>query len=347
MSKFKVVILGLENDPLEQERSELAGLDAEIVQARPESDGEAMELVKEADAVMVMGNWGRKPIIDATTKCKIMAVYSHGFNNIDVEALVEKRIILTNSAGMCAEEVSDQAAAFILALNRSVVQTTEDVRKGVWDRHKYYPVVPLDQCKLSIIGFGNIARRLARKMSAWRMDIAVYDPYCPPWVAEEYGVPQLETLNEAFRFGDYVTVIVPLNDETHHFIGKEQFDQMKSSAYFVNVCRGQVVDEQALISALQSGKIRGAGLDVFEEEPASPDNPLLKMSNVICAPHIAGTSIRSEWLSRQRAAQQVASALRGEWPHAVQNPEVAALIEEDRKAAKTSAGKIAGAAAFK
>ncbi len=327
MAKLKVVVLGAENDPLSYERAEMKDLDITFVQAKPKSDGEAMEIVRDADAVMLRGDWGREPIINATSKCQVMAVYSHGFNHIDVDAINEKGIILTNSTGMCAEEVSNQAVTFILALNRQVVQSTNNMRKGVWDRQNLLPIEPLDEQVLGQVGFGNIGRQVVRKMSGWRMKTLVYDPYIPPWIIKEYGVEQVFDLNELCRRADYVSVVVPLNDETFHMIGEEQFKNMKRSAYFVNVCRGSVHDEKALIKALQTKLIRGAGLDVFEKEPVDPKNPLLQMENVITAPHLAGASTRSAWLSRQRAAQQVASVLRGEWPMGAQNPIVASKIE--------------------
>lgn len=326
MPKLKVVVLGAENDPLTYEKAEMKDLEVEFVQAKPKSDGEAMEIVRDADAVMLRGDWGREPIINATTKCQVMAVYSHGFNHVDVEAMNEKGIILTNGTGMCAEEVSNQAVAFILALNRQVVQSTNNLRKGVWDRSNLVPIDPLDQMVLGQIGFGNIGRQVVRKMSGWRMKTIVYDPYIPPWIIQEYGVEQVFELDEIFERADYISVVVPLNDETFHMIGEQQFRKMKKAAFFVNVCRGSVVDEKALIKALQQKWFRGAGLDVFEQEPVDPKNPLLQMENVITAPHLAGSSTRSAWLSRQRAAQQVASVLRGEWPMGAQNPVVASKI---------------------
>jgi phosphoglycerate dehydrogenase-like enzyme len=144
-------------------------------------------------------------------------------------------------------------------------------------------------------------------------------------------VEQVFELNELFERSDYVVVVVPLNSETFHMIGKEQFDLMKDSAYYINVCRGSVNDEPALIEALQQGKMRGAGLDVFEQEPVDPNNPLLQMNNVITAPHLAGASTRSVWLARQRASQQVAAVLRGEWPSAGQNPEVTSKLDEKKR----------------
>ena len=204
------------------------------------------------------------------------------------------------------------------------------------------PIEPIDEQTLGIIGFGNIGRQVARKLGqGWRMETLVYDPYVEPWIISEYGVEQVFEINELCERSDYIIVVVPLNSETFHMIGEEQFDHMKESAYFINVCRGSVVDEPAMIEALQSGKIRGAGLDVFEQEPVDPSNPLLQMNNVITAPHLAGASTRSAWLARQRASQQVAAVLRGQWPSAGQNPEVASKLDEKRRM-PGSQGKITG-----
>ena len=122
------------------------------------------------------------------------------------------------------------------------------------------------------------------------MDVIAYDPYLPPWIAREYRVRLVGSLEELARDSDFVSVHTPLNRQTEKLLGESFFKAMKQTAYFVNTCRGPVVDEAALIKALDGGEIAGAGLDVFEEEPTSPDNPLLKMDNVIATPHSAGSS---------------------------------------------------------
>ena len=332
MAKHKVVILNTDpNLSTSYEEAEFAGMDIELAVERPESEGEAIEAVRDADAIMMRAPWGTDAVIRAATKAKVVAVYGHGFDNIDVEACNDMGIIVTNSAGICAEEVSDQAVAMCLALNRQIVSTTIRLREtGEWDRTEFLPIQPFDTQVLGIVGFGNIGRRLARKLGAgWRMETIVYDPYTPPWIVEEYGVEQVFDLNELCSRADYVVVVVPLNRETRHMIGEEQFDQMKTSGYYVNVCRGGVTDEAALISALKQGKIRGAGIDVFEQEPVDPSNPLLQMDNVITSLHLAGTSTRSAWMMPSRASQQVAAVLRGEWPSAAQNGEIANKHEND------------------
>jgi D-3-phosphoglycerate dehydrogenase len=301
-----------------------------------------MEAVRGADAIMMRGGWGSEQVIKAADQAQVLAVYSHGFNHIDVDAATDMGIIVTNGAGMCAEEVSNQAVTMTLALNRHTVQSTLQLREGRWNAAEFGPTEPIDEQTLGIVGFGNIGRQVARKLGqGWRMETIVYDPYIEPWIITEYGVEQVFELNELFKRSDYVIVVVPLNAETFHMIGKEQFDVMKESAYYINTCRGSVNDEPALIEALQQGKIRGAGLDVFEQEPVDPNNPLLQMKNVITAPHSAGQSTRSGWLARQRASQQVAAVLRGEWPSAGQNPEVTSKLDSKTRQ-PGSAGLITG-----
>jgi phosphoglycerate dehydrogenase-like enzyme len=343
MAKQRVVVLGpTTDDPLHHERAEMADLDVEFIQEAPQSEGEAIEAVRGADAIMMKGGWGTEQVIRAADDAKVLAVYSHGFNHIDVEAATDMGIIVTNGAGMCAEEVSNQAVTMALSLNRHVVQSTLQLRDGRWDASEFSPIEPIDEQTLGIIGFGNIGRQVARKLGqGWRMDTLVYDPYIEPWIIKEHNVEQVFEINDLCSRADVIVVVVPLNTETFHMIGAEQFDVMKASTYFVNVCRGSVVDEPAMIAALQAGKIRGAGLDVFEQEPVDPANPLLQMSNVITAPHLAGQSTRSAWLSRQRASQQVAAVLRGEWPSAGQNPEVTSKLDEKSRM-PGSAGLISG-----
>ena len=204
MTRHKVVILGSEDASIELERAELADLDVEFVQANPQSEGEAMEVVKDADAIMTRAGWGTAPVLNAAERCQVLATYSHGFDNIDVESCTDNGIILTNSAGMCAEEVSDQAVAFILALNRHVVQATEHVRSGEWDR-LVFDTDPLDSQVLGLVGFGNIARLVARKMTGWGMETVVFDPYASPWVIKEYRAEQVFDLNELCAVADYLT----------------------------------------------------------------------------------------------------------------------------------------------
>ena len=184
-----------------------------------------------------------------------------------------------------------------------------------------------------IVGLGNIARATARRASAFNMDVISYDPFVAPWHAREYRVELVDSLGELASRSDFVSVLVPLNDGTRKLIGESFFKAMKPTAYFINTCRGPVVDEAALIGALETGEIAGAGLDVFEQEPTPADNPLLRMDNVIVTPHSAGTSSVSVTDANIQIGQEVARVLRGAWPMSLVNPEVRGRIEERRATA--------------
>jgi phosphoglycerate dehydrogenase-like enzyme len=179
---------------------------------------------------------------------------------------------------------------------------------------------------VGIVGFGWIGRALARKCKALGMNVLVHDPYVGRWLAVEYGI-RLVSKQELLESADYVSMHVPHLPGTHHWIDAGALQSMKSTAYLVNTARGPVVDELALIAALRTGEIAGAGIDVFEEEPPSPNNPLLSMDNVICTPHIAGSSEIGWATIRRRAGEEAARLLRGQRPEVVVNPEVLGRIE--------------------
>jgi len=189
------------------------------------------------------------------------------------------------------------------------------------------PLPPIDGQTLGLVGLGDIARATARKAQVFGLEIISYDPYVTPWDAKEYKVELVASLDDLARRSDFVSVHVPLNDETRKLLGAPFFKAMKPTAYFINTCRGPAVDEQALIQALQNGELAGAGLDVFEQEPTPSDNPLLKMDNVIVTPHSAGGSEASRVAAPTQIGQEAARILKGTWPMSLVNPEVRASIE--------------------
>ena len=156
----------------------MADLDVEFVKANPRSEGEAMEIVKDADAILNRAGWGSEQFIKSTKHCKVLAVYSHGFNHIDAEAATEHGMMVTNGAGMCAEEVSNQAVAFTLALNRQVVQYTLQLRNGgKWNGQEFGPIEPLDEQTLGIIGFGNVGKRFAEMCHGLGLKILIVSKF--------------------------------------------------------------------------------------------------------------------------------------------------------------------------
>ena len=307
----------------------LEGLDYELDINIVETPGEIIEAIKGADVILNGGVSMPKEVIDEIDTAQAIIVGSHGFNHIDHKAATEKNVMIVNCAGFCTEEVSNHAILMVMACAKKLTILNDMVKRGKWGvetRNILMPMAPIDGQTLGLVAFGNIARAVSRKAQALGMDVNTYDPYCPPWITKEYRVRPVATLEELAADSDFVSVHTPLNDETRQLIGEPFFKAMKSAAYFVNTCRGATVDEAALIRALQNGEIAGAGLDVFEEEPTSPDNPLLKMDNVIVTPHSAGSSNNSRVLSPLRVGQETARLLRGNWPMSIVNPEVRANI---------------------
>lgn len=307
----------------------LEGLDYELDINIVETPGEIIEAIKGADVILNGGVEMPKAVIDEIDTAQAIIVGSHGFNHIDHNAATEKNVMVVNCAGFCTEEVSNHAILMIMACAKKLTILNNLVKDGKWGtetRNAIMPMAPIDGQTLGLVAFGNIARAVSRKAQALGMDVITYDPYCAPWVTKEYRVRPVATLDELAADSDFISVHTPLNDETKKLIGASFFKAMKPTAYFVNTCRGPTVDEAALIQALQSGEITGAGLDVFEEEPTSPDNPLLKMDNVIVTPHSAGSSNNSRVRSPLRVGQETARLLNGKWPMSVVNPEVRANL---------------------
>ena len=307
----------------------LEGIDYELDVHIVDSPGEIIEAVKGADVILNGGVPMPKEVIDEIDTAQAIIVGSHGFNHIDHNAATEKGVMIINCAGFCTEEVSNHAILLLMACAKKLTLLHNLVRQGKWGaetRAQLMPMAPIDGQTLGLVAFGNIARATARKAQALGMDVITYDPYCPPWVTKEYRVRPIATLEELAAESDFVSMHTPLNDETRQLVGESFFKAMKQTAYFVNTCRGQTVDEAALIRALQSGEIAGAGLDVFEQEPTPADNPLLKMDNVIVTPHSAGSSNLSRVRSPNRVGSETARVLKGSWPMSVVNPEVRAKM---------------------
>ena len=298
------------------------GLDVEIVSVTCRDKAEVLEAVRDADVVMIGGFRVDAEVIAAMDRARAICGFAHGFDAIDLEAATRAGILVTNAARMCHLEVATHAAALILALNRKIVQYDRAMRSGVWDRPAGRPIPPLEGQAAGLIGLGAIGQALARRLQPFGLHVLAHDPYVEAMVAREVGVRLVGDLPSLLRESDYVSIQVPFGRQTRHLMGEREFRAMKPTAYFVNCCRGGVVDEQALTHALQEGWIAGAGLDVFEKEPTDPANPLLRMDQVVATPHAAGESTESAAYATRVASQQAAAVLRGEWPDRVVNPAV-------------------------
>ncbi len=217
------------------------------------------------------------------------------------------------------QEVSDHALSFLLAHYRKLFSLDHNMRKGSWGYKSVVPIKRLSECTLGVIGFGRIAQLFVTKAKAFQFkEILVHDPYVPEAIIVQYGAKPTDLDNITIN-SDYISLHAPLNDETMHMIDENRFSKMKPKAFIINVGRGSLIDEKALIKALDLGWIAGAGLDVFEDEPLAINSPLLKIRNVILSPHSAWYSEQALSDLQVMAAEEVVRVLSGEKPRSAVN----------------------------
>jgi len=259
-------------------------------------------------------------------RCKGLVSFGHGFDHLDLDAATRNGVILANTASFGTEEVSNHTLMHFLVCARKFVLHDKLVRSGTWSRKNLGPMGHIAGQVFGIVGLGDIGRAVARKAKAFGVHVIAYDPYVASWDALEYGVEMMESLDELCRRSDYISVHVYLNPETRYLISRAQFAVMKPTAYLINCARGGVVDEGALIEALQSQRIAGAGLDVFEKEPVDPANPLLRMDNVSVTNHYASYSEVAWERAQTQLGEEAVRIATGMWPLSLINPEVRHVV---------------------
>ncbi|MBE4906872.1 C-terminal binding protein [Bacillus luteolus] len=321
MSHFKVLVTDYEYETFAPEKEVLDKLGLELTFAQCRTEDDVIEAARDADALINQYAPISRRVIESLEKCKVISRYGVGFNTIDIEAATEKGIIVGNVTDYCLDEVSDHAMALILSCARKVTLMNNEVKKGNWNFNVAVPIFRLRGRTLGLVGFGNIPQTVAKKAQAFGLDVIAFDPYVPEEVAKQANV-ELVTLDELCERSDFISVHAPLNQHTQGMISHEQFNKMKKEAFIINTARGPVIDEAALIAALQEGKIAGAGLDVVEVEPIEATNPLLQMDNVILNPHSAFYSVEAETELKRKTAENVADVLSGYYPTYLVNRDV-------------------------
>lgn len=248
---------------------------------------------------------------------KVISNVSVGYNNFDVEAMKKRNVVGTNTPSVLDETVADLAFALILSTARRIVELDRFVKEGNWKPTTHYSETygkDVSGSTLGIIGMGRIGEAIARRGKfGFNMDILYHNRSRKPEAEEKYEAEYCD-LSSLLKRSDYVLLMTPLTNETFQLIGREEFKLMKKSAIFINVSRGQTVDEKALIHALENEEIYGAGLDVYEQEPVDVDNPLLKMKNVVTVPHIGSATAQTEDAMSMRAAENLVAVLTGKAP---------------------------------
>ena len=313
---------------LDTERELLAAAGHELVfEGNVTAPDDVRARVAGADAVLNCYTAMPREVIEALDGCRIIARYGIGIDTIDLEEASARRILVTNVPDYCIDEVSDHALALILALARGVARLDRSVRGGSWSTADAPPIHRLRGRVLGLVGFGRIARALAVKAAAVGFTVVASDPYVPDELVRAAGV-EPRSLEDLFAEADVLSIHAPLTEGTRHLIGADAIARMKPGAIVVNTSRGPLVDRAALLEALESGRLGGAGLDVLETEPPDPADPLLTHPNVVVTPHAAFMSIESVAELRRKAAEQVVIALAGDTPPYAVNAEAVAAAGE-------------------
>ena len=313
MAKYKVVVSDNRHGDYSIEAAVLKPVDAEVVIEDCSTVEEMIIACRDADGVLLDQAPMPAQVIESMTKCKVVSRYGVGYDNVDVEACTKKKIYVANVPDYCMEDVSDHAMALFYSCVRRITLRDKQVRQGGWnmDRSGIYRI---KDRVFALIGFGNIARCLVRKLSGLGLKkVLVYDPYVSKEIIEASSAQKtdLETL---LTEADYISLNVPVTPETKGIINKKAFSLMKNSAILINTARGPLVDEEALIDALSTGKIAFAGLDTHNKEPLPADSPLLKMDNCILTDHVGFYSVESMKELHTKIAQNIKAVLEGGKP---------------------------------
>ena len=320
---FMVAITDYVFPSLEPERAVLASLGVELRPQQCRSEEEIIALTHDADAILNCYAKMTARVIEGLKRCRIIARYGIGVDNVDLAAATRAGILVTNVPDYCIDEVSDHALALLLALARHVAAADAAVKTGAWDVVAHANIRRLRGQPMGLLGFGKIAKAVALKVQPLGMRVLVYDPYVDSAVIGGQG-GEAASFDKLLAESDAISIHVPLTTETRHLIGERELARMKPSAFLINTSRGGIVDEQALAVALKENRLGGAALDVLTGEPPPPDHPLRQAPNVILTPHLGFYSKESVIELQTKAAEEVARALKGEPPRSPVNPEVLA-----------------------
>lgn len=299
------------------------------------SDGSISPDVQRADVLVTGAAVLDEPAISQLQNVRFVLRPYVGYDDVDVAALSRHGILFANVPDAFIEEVANHAMALMLACNRKLLQTDAFVKSGAWsggarNRQASIPIRRPSVLTLGLVGFGNIARLVVPRAKPFGFRIIAADPYVDPEVGKAMGV-EMMPIDELLPQSDIVSLHVFLNAETRHLMNAARFALMKPEAFLINTSRGPVVDEAALVAALQTRQLAGAGLDVFETEPMVPDNPLLKMRNVVLTAHTASYSIEGDVALNERTFDILSRVVKGELPErkvVVDKPLYDALAKE-------------------
>jgi D-3-phosphoglycerate dehydrogenase len=271
---------------------------------------ELLEAVSQSDALITRsGTAVTQELVNAGNRLRIIGRAGVGLDNVDVDACTARGILVINAPTANIMSATEHTMAMLLSLCRNIPEAHASVKRGEWNRSKFLGI-ELNGKILGIIGLGRIGTRVTVRARAFGMRVVAYDPYIAPTVGEKVGA-EMVSLDELLRLSDVITVHTPLTEETRGMIGPGELAKMKDGVVVLNIARGGIYQEQALADALGSGKVSGAAVDVYVEEPPGSQHPLVQAKNIILSPHIGANTIEAQDRVAVQTAEMVVDALRG------------------------------------
>ena len=292
---------------------ESAGFTLEEALPRCKTEDEIIERCSGADALIVQWAPVTRRVLEALPRVKGVVRYGIGVDNIDVKSAKELGRMVSNVPNYCQEEVSDHTVAMMISLGRRIPQDHNQIVNGGWGVGPFLPIPAFSDLTLGLIGFGSIARKVSEKAKPFRFKQIAFDPFAKADLFDALDVERVD-LDKLFERADIISLHCPLIPETHHIINADSFAKMKERVLLINTARGPLIDEADLISALRSGKVVGAGLDVYEKEPLPLDSPLRSMPGVVLTSHAASVSTRAVEQLQIKAAEAARDILLGKRP---------------------------------
>lgn len=277
----------------------------EVIVSNPK---EYQQHLAEADALIVRsGLIVDSAVLSKAPKLRVIGRAGVGVDNVDLPAATAAGVLVMNTPGGNAVSVAEHTIALMLSLARSIPNASASTRAGKWEKRKFVGTELRDKT-LGVVGLGSIGREVVKRAAAFEMRIIANDPYVNSQTAKSVGV-ELVSLATLYAESDYITLHTALTPESNRMLSEEAFGMMKRGVRVINCARGELIDEAALLEALKSGKLGGAGLDVFEHEPPQPDDPILALNTLVATPHIGGSTEEAQEIVGLRLAQQIVDYL--------------------------------------
>ncbi len=311
MNRYSIYVTDFDYASLKEEEAVISTIDAALIPLQCRTESELIAQAKDADALIVQYAPITEGVFQALKKLKVIARYGVGVDSIDLDSAARHGVVVANVPDYGVAEVSDHTLTLLLNVLRKVSFLNSQVKNGIWDVKKAVPLRRLSTLTLGLTGCGRIGAETARKARAFGFRVIAADPFMDPDLIAQQDIEHVD-FDTLLSQSDAISLHAPLTEDTYHLFNRESFRKMKKGSVLINTARGGLVDQNALVEALENGQLAGAGIDVCEVEPLEKDSPLRKFPHVVLTPHAAWYSEEAKTDLKRRAAEEVVRVLRGE-----------------------------------